>query len=131
MTSFCNNLLPFFFSLMNFIRNSSETSGPCAQWTVFQAAGAGYQGLRSFLCVLLLLAFFSYWGPGYNCHWCVWCFSVSPKPLQLFFILPVRFKGHWDSSSTEIAKWQKKMRVGQVEQIITSAVSSDPCVDRD
>lgn len=132
MTSFCNNLLPSFFSLMNFplyLRDKrtlctvdSLPGSWCRLSGIEKFSACCYCQLSSPTAARVIIAIGVF---GVFLFW--------PNPLQLFFILPVRFEGHWDSSCAEIAKWQKKKkkRVGQVEQIITSAISSDPCVDRD
>lgn len=53
--------------------------------------------VNSDLEVVSVLAFVT-WLQDYN-----WCFSVSLTPPQLFFILPVRVTGHWDSGkNTEL-----------------------------
>lgn len=131
MTSFPNNFLPSFFHWWICL-STSETSGPSAQCTVFQAAGAGYQSLRIFprafiVCVCLLQGLLVIIGIG---EFGVFQFRRNTCGPSLFYPLGSEVSGTVARLKC-VAEWQKKSRVGHFEQIITSAVSSDPCVDRD
>lgn len=132
MTSVCNNLLPSFFSLMNFPlylrdkRTLCTVDGLPGSWCrlsgIEKFSACCYCQLSSPTGARVIIAI-GVFG--------VFLFHRSPCSSSSFYPLGSKVTGTVAALKLQSGKKKKKMRVGQVEQIITSAVSSGPCVDRD